>query len=196
MTSIPPGERDRVFAEALERLGEARDGRRRLAILRRTFGTGAGALDAVRVLAAVVPPGVSDHDAAAYELIAGLYAAYQRGRAAPAPGTGDLGASFARLARIRGDEGEGPVGRRFAQMLAADRAGLGDRLLRAVTLLRSADVAIDWAILAGDVRGWERPERPVQRRWARSFVGGVNASTDAGGAADQTTAVDESGEDR
>jgi CRISPR type I-E-associated protein CasB/Cse2 len=175
MTSVPTATRDRSFAEALVRLSEAH-GRQRLAILRRTLGGRAGALDGVRVLAMVVPPGASDHDAVAYELVAGLYAAYHRGRAAPETSAGDLGASFARLAHARDEGGEGAVGRRFAQLLATDRADLGDRLRRAVTLLRSAGVGIDWAILAGDVRAWDGPERPIQRRWARSFVAGVTAA--------------------
>jgi CRISPR system Cascade subunit CasB len=53
------------------------------------------------------------------------------------------------------------IERRFVALLAADR---GD-------LLRQHAIPVNWLQLLRDLGAWERPDRDVQRRWARSFWG-------------------------
>jgi len=177
--SMPPiAERDQRFAAALDALAGAPDARRALAVLRRGVGSPRARFDIYRVLARVVPPGAADRDLEAYELVAGLFALYHQGRTAPGAIEANLGASFAVLAQRPGWDEE-RAGRRLAILLAADRAVLPERLRRAISLLRSAQVPIDWSRLASDVRFWGHPDQLVQRRWARAFVSGRPAASAA-----------------
>ncbi len=171
MRTYPAGERDHAFADSLEAVARGPDGRRALAILRRSAAGGPAAFEAIRVLDRVIPRGSNDRDFDTYALVAGLYAVYHQGRTAHRATEGDLGESWARLGVAAGWEVE-RAARRLTPLLAADRATLGERLRHAVTLLRSADVPINWARLAHDVRAWGWDDQPVQRRWARSFVAG------------------------
>lgn len=171
MSSYQIGERDRAFAAKLEALGGLADGRQVLAILRRGASGGAVRFDAIRAVDRFLPRGATDRDFDAYGLVAGLYAVYHQGRSTIAATDGDLGDSFARLGRSPGWDSD-RAGRRLTRLLAASSATLRERLRHAVTLLRSADVPVNWAMLARDVRLWDYEGQPVQRRWARSFVAG------------------------
>lgn len=181
MISPPMGERDGSFAANLDALARAPDGRQALAILRRAAGARTVRFEALRVLDRVIPRGATERDLAAYELVAGLYGVYHQGRTNAGSMDGDLGESFARLGSSPGWTAE-RAARQLARILAADAATLPERLRRALTLLRSADVPIAWGRLARDVRDWDRDDQRVQRRWARSFVaGGRSETTDATG---------------
>jgi len=63
------------------------------------------------------------------------------------------------------------VERRFVTLLAADRQDIDHQLRAVVGLLRQHDVTVNWLQLLRDLGGWARPDRDVQRRWARSFWG-------------------------
>ena len=63
------------------------------------------------------------------------------------------------------------VERRFASLLSADREDIDHQLRAVVVLLRQHDVPVNWLQLLRDLGGWARPDRDVQRRWARSFWG-------------------------
>ncbi len=191
MSSYQIGERDRAFAASLDGLSDLTDGRRLLAILRRGAGGGANRFDAIRALDRVVPRGATDRDFDAYGLVAGLYAVYHQGRSTIPATDGDLGDSFARLGRSLGWETD-RAARRLTAILAASSATLGERLRHAVTLLRSADIPVNWAMLARDIRTWDLEGQPVQRRWARSFVAGrAPEATD-----DADSATNNEGEDQ
>ena len=66
------------------------------------------------------------------------------------------------------------VERRFATLLAADREDIDHQLRAVVGLLRQHDVPVNWLQLLRDLGGWARPDRDVQRRWARSFWGSAS----------------------
>ena len=104
-----------------------------------------------------------------HALVAGLFAVYHQGTAPEAAGRGNLGASFGAL--VRSDISGAPAAeRRLQELLALDRASLPDQLRRAVTLLRSKGVAIDWAALVCDLADWSFPSREVQESWMTAFV--------------------------
>ena len=171
MSSNQVGERDRAFAAKLDALGGHTDGRQVLAILRRSTGGGAVRFETIRVIDRVLPRGAPDQDFDAYGLVAGLYAVYHQGRSTIAATDGDLGDSFARLGLSPGWETD-RAARRLGRLLTASSATLGERVRHTVTLLRSAEVPINWAMLVHDIRRWDYDGQPVQRRWARSFVAG------------------------
>lgn len=65
--------------------------------------------------------------------------------------------------------------RRFHVLLDADYdpvTGDGDlpyRLRQMVKYAAGKSVGIEWAVLLTDLKFWNRPEKHVQKRWARSF---------------------------
>jgi CRISPR system Cascade subunit CasB len=71
------------------------------------------------------------------------------------------------------------VERRFVALLAADRDDVDAHLRAAVGLLRQHDVPVNWLQLLRDLGAWERPDRDVQRRWARSFWGSTSPDPSA-----------------
>jgi len=93
--------------------------------------------------------------------VAALFAAH------PAPGgRGSLGAAMHRLAQ---KQDRTSLERRFVALLAAPREDLPERLRHSVSLLAANGVPVDWLELANDLRNWSRPQRFVQRQWARDF---------------------------
>lgn len=80
----------------------------------------------------------------------------------------DLGDS---LRRAGSPQAELQVRRRLEALLDADSAQLPLRLRRVICLLRSRNVGVAWAQLLDDLLRWDHPEHPVQRRWARSYLG-------------------------
>src|SRR5581483_11043072 len=147
-----------------------------LAQLRRAAGKAPG--EAEGVFRYVVPylPDPSDDRAEWIEtcryLVAGLFALHPpalqpHGSIAPMPGD-SLGAALNRMAP-QGAGNREAIERRFAQLLVADREELPDRLRQAIQLLRSAGQPVGWPRLLADLEQWNRPRRPVQRRWAMEF---------------------------
>jgi len=177
-----------------------RGNRAALAALRRTLGKPIGeALDAFPYVVPLLPHGLHPWDEQDYYLVAALFALY------PEPWSGQqrqsLGLAMRLLARAQsdarggdahdeperaGDKVDGAVERRFVALLNASGDGFATHLRHAVTLLKSYDRRIDWAQLLRDMRGWEHPDRFVQRAWARDFwaggARGAKASDDDGGA--------------
>jgi len=159
------------FITYLEGLAERED-RGALAALRRGLGQPPGTVAAmypyvVPWLPADAPP----WQEAAYYLIAALFALH------PAPGgTGNLGESFRQAQDTEPPPaGEAqrisPVERRFTALLAAHPDDLPDHLRQTVSFLKSKEVAINWHQLLVDVQEWNRPDRRVQKEWARTFWG-------------------------
>lgn len=78
----------------------------------------------------------------------------------------NFGASLALLA-ARG-RGAG-VERRLVAALGAHRDDVLQHVRQLASLLRSQDVATNWAQLLRDLLAWGREDRAVQRAWARAF---------------------------
>ncbi len=77
-----------------------------------------------------------------------------------------MGHTCARLRDCRGGAG---IEGRFARLLGARDADLWRHLLGLVALAREANVPVNWARLAADLRHWDHPRRYVQMDWARAF---------------------------
>ena len=144
------------------------EGRGALAVLRRSLGKAPGAAPelyrCLGRLAVGLAPGEEDD----VFLVSALFALWHQGRSDAPAAAGDLGASLARLMeKMEGDSTE----KRFLALLKSPREDLPDHLRQAVSLLRSKDVPVGWAQLLFDLALWDHEDRPVQRRWARSFWG-------------------------
>src|SRR5207248_2096309 len=77
-----------------------------------------------------------------------------------------LGSAFREL---REKTGSDSVEKRFTALLAARRDELPGRLRQAVSLLKSQNIALDWALLLKHVLSWDRPDRRVQRNLAGHY---------------------------
>ena len=88
--------------------------------------------------------------------------------------TGSLGRTMAVMKAAPGANVDS-LERRFAILLDADydpERGEGElpfRLRQTVKLIVSSGAGIDWPQMLGDLRGWNDPEKRVQKRWARDF---------------------------
>jgi len=102
------------------------------------------------------------------------------------PFAGDFGKTMRCLAARQADGRDlqtTPAARRFAILLDAEfervdrHWGGGElawRLRQTVRLAASHEVGVDWPQLLVDLRQWQRPGRPVRRRWAESFYASPN----------------------
>lgn len=132
-------------------------------------------------LFAAVPGDDPDLDAAV--LVAGLFA-WVRGKCPHAAG-GSVGAAFgAGLTTEQRQQRE----KRFVDLLDTDRTELPYKLRQVLTLLARDAGPLDWVQLLWDVRAWDHPGRPVQRRWARGFWAPSSAGPSAGAVAAEPAA--------
>jgi CRISPR system Cascade subunit CasB len=162
------------FAAALAKLARDED-RAALAKLRRGLGKRLGsAPERDGWVIARLPPSLSLDALESYCLVASLFALH------PASGGAEsLASSFAewhehdrlQLGKAPGERLDN-IDRRFASLLNSDAEDLPGRLRHAVALLRSHEIAINWAQLLRDIRRWDHPDRVVQRRWSRHFWAG------------------------
>jgi len=120
----------------------------------------------------LLPPGVGAGQEDMYFLVATLFPLAEGG------GRGDLGAA---LCRGRSEKHARGLDRRVEILLDADAAQLPFRLRRAVQLLASNRVGVNWPQLLADLLYWTHPERFVQRRWARSYFSGQPSAPVKGG---------------
>lgn len=110
----------------------------------------------------LLPGGVQERQEEMYFLTATLFPLAESG------GKGDLGQA---LRNARNDHNGKGLDRRVQALLDADEAQLPYRLRRAIYLLHSNRVRVNWIALLDDLQKWNLPEHPVQRRWARSYFG-------------------------
>ena len=165
-----PTEHEQRFAEYLAKLAADKN-RAALAALRRGLGKSPG--EAAESHMYVVPwllRGARRWQEDIYYLVASLFAWHQGSwrpdgeRRHPT----NLGASMARLAERTGSSS---AESRFIALLNCHRDDLPQHLRQTVGLLKSAEIAIDWAQLLHDIQGWDWESRAVQRDWARAFWG-------------------------
>lgn len=183
----PPTERQQKFVAYLEELAR-RDDRGPISALRRGLRRDPG--DAAEMYPYVVPwlpSRPAPWEEMPYYLVASLYAWHPMSWH-PAEGErSDLGASLRALA----SQGEGSgVERRFVALLNSHPDDLPNHLRRIVGLLKSKQVAVDWAQLLSDLMRWGSDSREVQKRWAASFWGSWNSDERAGPADAEETSAD------
>lgn len=167
MSTQAPAERHPLTVHLLSLAHPGREDRAALAALRRGLGKPPGT---VVEMYPHVQPYVGDRPRRSYEnacyIVAALFAAHPRdwGRREGEYGPTNFGASFA---RIKGNSGS--IEKRFVALLECNSDSLGEHLRHAVSLLRAADVPVDWDQLLRDIPWWDAGERRVQRRWASAF---------------------------
>jgi CRISPR type I-E-associated protein CasB/Cse2 len=108
----------------------------------------------------LLQPSVPEYQHEAYFLAATLYPLAEAG------GVGDLGASLHRAQDAKNRKG---LDRRIITLLDSDESQLPFRLRRAMHLLQSNRVRVNWPRLLEDLLAWNRSNHPVQRRWAQSY---------------------------
>lgn len=81
---------------------------------------------------------------------------------------GNMGDHFRKISNAFGQENESAE-RRFRALLNAHFDSLHYHLRQAVGLAKSKDVPINWSQLYRDIINWSRPERFVQKNWAKAF---------------------------
>jgi len=151
-------ERRDPLVDHLEDLA-ARQDRRTLALLRRTFQE-AQALDGLAVVLPFVTRDNRWRERAEDDalLVSGLFALH------PESGSMSLPAALHIMAKTSDS-----VELRFRALLSAGRLDLGEHLRHAVTLVASHGLAIDWRDLHAAVRYWDHPSDRTRRQWARDF---------------------------
>ncbi len=154
------------FINYLESIRDSNDRsytRSTLAMLRRGLGKEPGEdANVMRVVVPWLPSGATDWSDRPYYTVASLFALHSQ-----AGGSGNMGGHFRRLQQEK--QSEDAVERRFTALLNAHMEELDWHLRQAISLCKANQIPIDWQSLFGDIRGWNHPNRWVQRKWARSF---------------------------
>lgn len=129
-----------------------------------------------------------------YLMVAALYAYHSASFSSDdlAQRRRNLGESLRLLALAKAQPGAGSgendellsdsLKRRMDALLSAPRADLFGHLRQVISLLKTEEVPVDWALLLSDLQGWEWQGRPVQWRWSRSFY--VGYQTEGGDESD------------
>lgn len=195
MTTTPSTPEPATEADGAARLaahlGElaAQQDRAALAALRRGLGKPPGTV--AEMHRHVVPVLGAGADAAAY-LVAALFGLHPVSWVGPSnPRRSNFGVSLARLRAAVGVSGEAGIERRVIALLNADPDDLASHLRHAVALLRAHDIPVDWARLLRDARGWDHPDRWVQRNWAHAYWAAQPADVARGGQETDAAETDE-----
>ena len=135
-----------------------KDNRAMLAALRRGLGAEPGEVPGMYPY---VVPYVQDWNEADIYMVAALFALHPKPAA-----TRNMGHHCRALdPELENNATE----RRFVQLLRMRRETLQPRLRQQISILKSKDIPVNWHQLIADLRNWDRPDRRVQRRWARAF---------------------------
>ncbi len=174
--------RDRAFIDELKQLSKGR-----LAVLRRNAGEMLSQARGVNWFYGLLAKHAARddrgdfYDAEAFFLVATLFALDKSAIDVTRWPDGNFGSIWLRLKLNSGgaiSEGrESPFDRRFNILLDADfdpltGGELAFRLRQAVKRVVAAKdpaVRINWPQLLRDLKGWRRPRRYVQKRWATSY---------------------------
>jgi len=138
-----------------------------LATLRRGLGYPPGEdVNMYRYIARFVPDSERGREREKiYYLVAALYAYHQI--STPEGNGENFGNHMAIVASRNPDSSS--TERRFTVLLNANISDIADYLRQAVSFLKSKEVPINWETLFNDLKHWDTPSKPVQRRWANSF---------------------------
>lgn len=107
-----------------------------------------------------------------YYLVAALFAYYQSGSGEESKQKlvkGNLGDHC--LSAVQKSAQSASFEMRFASLLRANPEDLPVLLRQILSLLKSADVAINWDRLFYDICRWNSESQYIQRQWANSFWG-------------------------
>ncbi len=107
-----------------------------------------------------------------YYLTAALFAYYQSGGGRAAKqriSTGNLGDHCRRAAQKKNQSASFEM--RFSALLRANADDLPVLLRQMISLLKSADVAINWDQVFHDLTRWNSESRYIQNQWAHSYWG-------------------------
>jgi CRISPR system Cascade subunit CasB len=150
------------FVRHLESLRDE-DDRGALAVMRRGALNQHGRLAMARYVVPHVQQWERSDDY--YYTIASLFAMH------PVPGgQGNIGNHLADLVAQDEDRAEA-IEKRFSAMLTAHPDDLGNHLRRVVSLLKSAEIPVNWHRLFGDMRFLQNPNGAdeVRRQWSYAF---------------------------
>ncbi len=170
----PPSQLDEDFIAHLEDLVRKRD-TGALAALRRGLGKPPGTVyEMFPHVQWAAAHARSRWEEDTYYILATLFAAWHQGRDNPVQTSlRNLGASLRQWATTQSgttDENRlKSIESRFSALLAAHLDDLHNHLRHAISLLRSADIPLNWPQLLADLKAWNHPDRYVQREWARAF---------------------------
>jgi CRISPR system Cascade subunit CasB len=105
-----------------------------------------------------------------YYLVAALFAYYQSGANETGKQrltSGNFG-EHCRMAKVVNKQSES-FEMRFASLLKSNPADLPVHLRQMISLLKSADVPINWDMLFHDLIRWNSESQYIQRQWANSY---------------------------
>lgn len=147
--------KEHPFARFLE---EHADDPAMLAKLRRGQGRKAGSIPAAyRYIAPFLDTGKESD----LFYIASLFALH------PASDSeGNMGDHMRELARTRSSQA---TENHFQRLLETRRETLESPLRRAISILKSHGIPVNWHQLMYDIRHWDHPDRFVQFKWGRAF---------------------------
>jgi CRISPR system Cascade subunit CasB len=165
-----PQQREQI-GDFVERLAQLAPGDR--ARLKRDAGKTMAESHSIGLAYRILPYGLGARREEIYFLLATVYPLADGG------GAGNLGDAL-RLARDPKPDKNKGLDRRVEILLDADVTQLPFRLRQTVRLLKSRRVKVNWEMLLADLLAWERPDRPIQKRWARQYFGRPE-SADASG---------------
>jgi CRISPR type I-E-associated protein CasB/Cse2 len=129
--------------------------------LKRSAGkTLAEARNVLGLFFSLLPKEVQPYEESMYFLTATLFPMAQSGT------TGNLGQHLKHALTVANAKG---LDKRVEVLLDADAVQLPYRLRRAVAFLQSERIRVNWRQLLEDLLRWNRPDRPTQKKWARSY---------------------------
>jgi CRISPR system Cascade subunit CasB len=149
---------EKFIGHLLSLAREGKEDRGALADLRSGLGKEPGEMARVHKHVAPYLPEKNYNDRS-YYLVATLFGAFPQHR-----GGRSLGTAFRPL-KTKSDSMEA----RFVALLNAHPDDLDDHLRHAVSLLKANEQPLDWFRLFQDLLQWDRPEGPIQLKWARDF---------------------------
>ncbi len=153
------------FIDYLKTLSE--DDRRKsaLASLRRGLGKPLGTdPSSYRYVVPWLSANFSKAQENAYFLVAALFALH--------PGSSIQGNLGEHLGKIRQSSiNPEAIDRRFSALLSCHSDDLPVYLRQMISLLKSKEIDVNWGELLDDIVQWNRPDRRIQKKWARGFWG-------------------------
>ncbi|MFE0896714.1 type I-E CRISPR-associated protein Cse2/CasB [Streptomyces smyrnaeus] len=92
----------------------------------------------------------------------------------------NLGAALARGVRLPGKQAlnQDTTEKRLHLLTRSSSHTLHTRLPELTRYLRSREIAVDWAVLLGDLAAWERSRDEVATRWLQTFYRTLHPSAD------------------